>query len=237
MLPFLLLTDTTRSPRAPRILRTSAQFLSALLSSPGAGQWDDFEASNFCKAKAKCRTAVKSPGDHANLVKQELMKRNIILLVDPDANTCAATLDAARTGGFEVRFAQIQRDLSELTEFGLDDIAAIVLDYDPDVHGSATSEMLVQWLPPRPLVFISSNEGPWHPPMLAGAPVKHLTKPVTAARLAHAIETLAAGTCHAESPCCDRWGHLCSSLCHSNAHADRNELVSKARQKTYAGNF
>jgi FixJ family two-component response regulator len=164
------------------------------------------------------------------------MKRNVILLVDADPDTCAATLTAARTAGFDVRFGQIQRDLSEITEFGLDDIAMIVLDYDPDGHGPEIAKALAQWLPPRPLIFISSDGAVRRPRMPAGGAAKHLTKPVTAQQIAHAIQAVAS-TCEAQAPCSDRWGHPCSTLCHSTAHEERDELVFKNSQKTGSGNL
>jgi CheY-like chemotaxis protein len=155
------------------------------------------------------------------------MKRNVILLVDPDPNTRAATLSAAQTAGLDVRFGQIQRDLLEIAEFGLDDIAVIVLDYDPDVHGPAGAEALAQWLPPRPLIFVSSDQVVRRPRMPAGGAAKHLTKPVTSEQLAHAIEAVTSA-CEAQAPCSDRWGHPCSSSRHSCTKADEAKLVSKA---------
>ena len=155
------------------------------------------------------------------------MKPNVILLVDADADTCAATLAAAQTAGLDVRFGQIRRDLSEIAEFGLDDIAVIVLDYDPDTHGSAIGETLAQWQAPRPLIFISSNKMAPPPRMPAGRAAKHLTKPVTVERLAHAIRSIAR-PCEAQTPCSDRWGHPCSNSRHSCANVDKVKPISKA---------
>lgn len=137
------------------------------------------------------------------------MNSNVVLLVDADADTCALTLDAAKTLGLEVRFAQIERDLSELTQISLDDVAVVVLDYDPDVHGLAIGELLEHWQPSRPMILISSEEGLNHSFMLIGVHARHLTKPVTVARLVHAFRALLdAETIHSMS--CDRWGHPCS---------------------------
>lgn len=134
------------------------------------------------------------------------MKQNVILLIDADADTYAATLSGAQSAGFDVRVGQIQHDLSEMTEFELDDVAAILLDYDPDLHGPTVTEELARWLPPRPLIFISSGEGLHHPLILTGRAARHLSKPVTADQLAHAIETAVKNLeCHCVS--CDRWGH------------------------------
>ena len=132
----------------------------------------------------------------------QVMKRNVILLIDADPDTFAATLTAAHSAGFFVRVAQIQRDLSEITQFEIDDVAAIVLDYDPDVHGSAIAEQLRQCPPPRPLILISSEES-FERPLIFERPTSgHLTKPVTVLQLAHAIEKVL----HHELDC-DRRGY------------------------------
>jgi FixJ family two-component response regulator len=134
------------------------------------------------------------------------MKQNVVLLIDPDADTRASMLTAAEITGFDIRFAQLKRDLSEITEFELDDVAAIVLDYDPDAHGSVIDGELSRWQPRRPLIFISRGEGLHHPLILTGRAARHLTKPVTANQLAHSIEAVVkALECHCVS--CDQWGH------------------------------
>jgi DNA-binding NtrC family response regulator len=134
------------------------------------------------------------------------MRRNVILLVDADVETCAAALTASEAGGFDVRFAKIHRDLYEIAEVGLDDVAAIVFDYDPDVHGPAIVEALERWVPTRPLILVSSAEDLRHPMILAGGTAKHLIKPVSPQRLGDAIsESLHDLECRC--PSCDRWGH------------------------------
>jgi DNA-binding NtrC family response regulator len=134
------------------------------------------------------------------------MKPNVILLIDADVETCAAALTASQAAGFDVRFAKIQRDFSEIADLGLDDVAVTVLDYDPDVHGPAIVETLGRWLPSRPLIFVSSAEDMQHPMVVAGGMMKHVIKPVTAHRLAHAIKT-ATHDADCRCPSCDRWGH------------------------------
>jgi DNA-binding response OmpR family regulator len=130
------------------------------------------------------------------------MKRNVILLVDGDVDTYTATLTAAQTAGFDIRVAQIQRDLTEISDFELDDVAAIVVDYDPDVHGPAIAEELSQWLPQRPLIFISSEYE--HALMFEGTAARHLTKPVSAARIVHALDSILD---QHPAASCDYWGH------------------------------
>ena len=134
------------------------------------------------------------------------MNRNVILLVDADAESCAATEAAA---GLDVRFAQIRRDLSEITGSDMDDVAVIVLDFDLDVHGPSLSAMLQDWQPPRPVILISSAESTPHPLMLLCGRAKHLSKPVSVERLSQKIKALVlASQTHFDY--CDRWGHPCS---------------------------
>lgn len=130
------------------------------------------------------------------------MKPNIILLIDADADTHTAALSAAQTIGLEIRTSKIKRGLMEITESELDDVAAIVLDYDQRVHGPAIADELSRWLPPRPLIFISSEYE--HALMFEGTATRHLTKPVTAAHVVHALDAVLN---HEPAVRCDRWGH------------------------------
>ena len=134
------------------------------------------------------------------------MKPNVILLVDADPDTFAATLTAAQSAGLDVRVAELERDLSEITALELDDVAAIILDYDPELHGALIAEKLSRWQPLRPLIFISTGKDLHHPLILTGRAARHLTKPVTADQVAHAIEAVMKNLeCHCMS--CDQWGH------------------------------
>ena len=134
------------------------------------------------------------------------MKRNVILLIDADVETSAAAIIASEDANFDIRFAKIDRDFAEIVKLGLDDIAAVVLDYDPAAHDPANVEILERWLPARPLIFVSRSEDRRHPLVMAGRSTKHLIKPITAHRLAHAIATiLHEPDCRCLS--CDQWGH------------------------------
>jgi hypothetical protein len=134
------------------------------------------------------------------------MKRNVILLIDADVDTSAAAITASEDANFDVRFAKIDRDFPKIVTLRLEDIAAVVLDYDPHVHDPASVEILERWLPARPLIFVSKSEDLRHPLVLAGGTTKHLIKPVTGHSLAHAIATiLHQPDCRCLS--CDQWGH------------------------------
>ena len=134
------------------------------------------------------------------------MKPNVILLIDADTETCAAALGASEAVGFDVRYLKLHHDFSEIADLGLDDVAAIVLDYDPDVHDPAIVETLKRWVPNRPLILVSSAEDLRHPMVVAGVKAEQLIKPVTAQRL---VQTIRAVVHHPDCRCpsCDRWGH------------------------------
>jgi len=150
------------------------------------------------------------------------MKRNVILLIDADVETSAAAITASENANFDIRFAKIDRDFSEIVKLGLDDIAAVVLDYDPAAHGSANAEILERWLPARPLIFVSRSEDLRRPLLVTGGTTRHLVKPVTAHRLAHTIATIVhKPECRCLS--CDQWGHP------KTEHVNEYEPVPAAR--------
>lgn len=132
------------------------------------------------------------------------MDRNTILLVDGDTDTYTAALSAAQILGLEVRGGQIRHDLSEFTEYELDDVAAIILDYDPHVHGGEISEELSHWDSPRPLIFITNGCADQRPLLREGPAIQHLTKPVNAVRLVRVLDDMLE---HPVGVSCDRWGH------------------------------
>src|SRR5438128_1521859 len=136
-----------------------------------------------------------------------IMKRNVVLLIDADADTASATLEAASFAELDVRFARTSRDLFQMIEAKLADIAVIVLDVDPGVHGMAVLEALDAWGPAPPVIVISSlEESRVRPVALAHGAAECFGKPVSIQRLKTAIEKFSRAT--APQSCrCDRWGH------------------------------
>jgi len=191
-----------------------------------AGKLIRLRFSNFCKAKANRRTVRKSSPFYVAHKggKGGIMKPNVILLVDADADTCAATLAAARTLRLDIRYAQVACDLSEITECGLDDIAVIVLDVDPDVHWATIAEMLQDWRPPRPVILISSVEDAPHSVRRPSREARYISKPVSIERLTEEIAALARSP-QLHPSCCDRWGHPFESCENSCASIPEEEGV------------
>jgi hypothetical protein len=73
--------------------------------------------------------------------KGAVMERNFLLLIDADADTASAVMEAAAGTHLDLRFARTSNDAFHLFDGGLDDVAVIVLDVDPGGarHGGAGS--------------------------------------------------------------------------------------------------
>jgi len=200
----LLQGETFRHEPATQLLAKGRHFLRWRGHGISVPEVDCYASAIFAKQKA----IAAQRENHLRFkfrLKEAVMEANVILLVDADADTCAATLAAARSAKLDVRYAQVTRNLSEITEYGLDDIALIVLDFDPDARGAAISETLREWSPPRPIILVSSVDAQQSMMLLQGA-AKYLSKTVSIERLTKAIEALAHPS-QVDPSDCDRWGH------------------------------
>ena len=120
------------------------------------------------------------------------MKRNVVLLIDADADLTGTVAEAASPRNLDVRFARSSRALFQLIQNGLADVALIVLDVDPGVHGMAVLEALDAWSPAPPVIVISSlEEAHLHPVAIAHGAQECLGKPVSIERLKTAIAKFA----------------------------------------------
>jgi DNA-binding response OmpR family regulator len=154
-----------------------------------------------------------------------IMKRNVVLLIDADGDTSGAALEAARIAGLDVRFARTSRELFAMSQSGLEDVAAIVLDVDPGVHGMAVLEALDGWRPGPPVIVISSlEESHLRPVALAHGARDCFGKSVSIQRLKTAIAELVrsrgARVCR-----CDAWGHPCKDCIKHPSSSNRQELA------------
>lgn len=150
------------------------------------------------------------------------MKRDLVLLIDADADTYAATFEAARMAGLDVRYEQTWRHLLKGTESRLHDIAVIVLDVDAGTYGTTMLQALDAWDPRRPMILISSLVGTrFHPVARASGTVEYLSKPVSIERLKAAIEKFAQtpGVHRCRS---DEWGRLCEGCDRSRGKVEKD---------------
>ncbi|HEV2047362.1 MAG TPA: response regulator [Chthoniobacterales bacterium] len=137
------------------------------------------------------------------------MKRNFLLLIDADADTASAVMEAAAETHLDLRFARTSKDAFHLFDGGLDDVAVVVLDVDPGVHGMAVLEALDAWDPAPPVIVISSlEEAHLAPVTRAHGAQECFGKPVSIERLKTAIAKLARPP-EARVHQCDRWDHPC----------------------------
>lgn len=153
-----------------------------------------------------------------------IMKRSVVLLIDGDADTAGAVMQAAAETDLDFRFARTSKDAFHLFDGGLDDVAVIVLDVDPGVHGMAVLEALNVWGPAPPVIVISSlEEAHLEPVALAHGAQECFGKPVSIERLKTAIAKLAqppeVGACR-----CDRWGHPCTGCTEHHPATKKREL-------------
>src|SRR2546423_15468850 len=119
------------------------------------------------------------------------MKRDVILVVDADADTASLVGSVAALTNLDLRFARTSRDLFQMIEAKFDDIAVIVLDVDPGVHGMAVLEALDPWGPAPPVIVVSSlEESHLCSVALAHGAAECFGKPASIQRLKTAIEKL-----------------------------------------------
>jgi DNA-binding response OmpR family regulator len=158
------------------------------------------------------------------------MKRNVVLLIDGDADTAGAVMEATAETDLDVRFARTSKDAFHLFAGGLDDVAIIVLDVDPGVHGMAVVEALNTWRPVLPLIVVSSlEEAHLKPVAVAHGAQACFGKPVSAARLKTAMVRLAQRPT-ARASRCDQWGHSCAD-CIEPQRPDPREIKFLAEAK------
>ena len=158
------------------------------------------------------------------------MKRDVVLLIDADVDTASVVGSAATLINFDVRFARTARSLFQLIQNGLADVAVIVLDVDPGVHGMAALEALDAWGPAPPVIVLSSlEEAHLHPVATAHGAKDCLGKPVSLARLKTALAKCV-GVPEAPGCRCDVWGHPCDG-CIRHRTAPNERALAFAGEK------
>jgi DNA-binding response OmpR family regulator len=138
------------------------------------------------------------------------MKKDVVLLIDADADTAATVATAASLAHCDVRLARTSRDLFQLCHNGFEDVASIVVDVDPGVHGMAVLEALDGMENVPPVIVVSSLEESYLEPVArAHGACTSLGKPLCTARLKRLLEQNRATAPQESACCCDAWGHPC----------------------------
>ena len=139
------------------------------------------------------------------------MKRNVVLVLDADADTAGVVALAASSGNYDLRFAQTSKDFFHFCSDDFENVAAIVLDVDPGVHGMAILEALDACENTPPVIVVSALEEHRLAPVVQrhGA-VVCLGKPLSFTQLGRALHQAVE---RATAPRCDLWGHVTNCTC------------------------
>jgi FixJ family two-component response regulator len=159
--------------------------------------------------------------------KEKFMKRSVVLVLDADADTAHAVAIAATGVNCDVRFVRTSKEFFQFCQEDFENVAAIVLDVDPGIHGMAILEALDACENTPPIIVVSALEE--H--RLSSVVQQHgaiacVGKPLSFMRLGHAVEealTIAA----AAAPRCDAWGHINASGCTCTKTNALPELVQR----------
>ena len=117
-----------------------------------------FGPGNICKEKAKPGGARFLRRLYAEAQKEEFMKRNIILVLDADADTARAVASAAADVNCDIRFVRTSKDFFHFCHEDFENVSAIILDVDPGVHGMAILEALDACENTPPIIVVSALE-------------------------------------------------------------------------------
>ncbi len=133
------------------------------------------------------------------------MKKNIILLVDADADVASVVLEMASQIGHSVRLAKTSRDAFKVLKNEIDDVDIAIIDVDPGAHGMALLEAICGREERPPVVVLTALEEIYMEPIAErhGA-AACLGKPVSIERLKSTISQIP----RRRPVVSDAWGHL-----------------------------
>lgn len=158
------------------------------------------------------------------------MKRDILLLVDADADNADVVWPVATLNRLRVRLVRTSYDFFQLIENGLTDVAIIVLDVDPGVHGMAVLEALDACDLTAPVIILSSlEEALLHPVAIAHGAKECFGKPVLTQRLRTAIGKFARAP-EAQGRRCDAGGHPCEGCTERRRVPNESEAAFFAKE-------
>ena len=139
------------------------------------------------------------------------MKRNVVLVLDADADTARAVASAATTRNCDLRFVQTSKEFFHFCREDFENVIAIILEIDPGMHGMAILEASDVCENTPPIVVVSALEEHCLGPVVQrhGA-MACLGKPLSFTRLARALDQAMES---AVAPRCDLWGHPIDCIC------------------------
>jgi FixJ family two-component response regulator len=139
------------------------------------------------------------------------MKRNVVLVLDADADTARAVASAATTRNCDLRFVQTSKEFFHFCREDFENVIAIILEIDSGVHGMAILEASDVCENTPPIVVVSALEEHCLGPVVQrhGA-IACLGKPLSFTQLGRALDQAVE---RATAPRCDLWGHVTNCSC------------------------
>lgn len=139
------------------------------------------------------------------------MKRNVVLVLDADADTARAVASAATTRNCDLRFVQTSKEFFHFCREDFENVIAIILEIDPGMHGMAILEASDVCENTPPIVVVSALEEHCLGPVVQrhGA-IACLGKPLSFTQLGRALDQAVE---RATALRCDLWGHVTNCSC------------------------
>jgi FixJ family two-component response regulator len=139
------------------------------------------------------------------------MKRNVVLVLDAEADTARAVASAASTRNCDLRFVQTSKEFFHFCREDFENVIAIILEIDPGMHGMAILEASDVCENTPPIVVVSALEEHCLGPVVQrhGA-IACLGKPLSFTQLGRALDQAVE---RAAAPRCDLWGHVTNCSC------------------------
>ena len=139
------------------------------------------------------------------------MKRNVVLVLDADADTARAVASAATTRNCDLRFVQTSKEFFHFCREDFENVIAIILEIDPGMQGMAILEASDVCENTPPIVVVSALEEHCLGPVVQrhGA-IACLGKPLSFTQLGRALDQAVE---RATAPRCDLWGHVTNCSC------------------------
>ena len=139
------------------------------------------------------------------------MKRNVVLVLDADADTARAVASAATTRNCDLRLVQTSKEFFHFCREDFENVIAIILEIDPGMHGMAILEASDVCENSPPIIVVSAlEEHRLGPVVQRHGAIACLGKPLSFTQLGRALDQAVE---RATAPRCDLWGHVTNCSC------------------------
>ena len=140
------------------------------------------------------------------------MKRNVVLVLDADADTARAVVSAATARNCDLRFVQTSKEFFHFCREDFENVIAIILEIDPGIRMEWRSwrpRTCAKTLPPIVVVSALEEHSLGRFVQRHGA-IACLGKPLSFTQLGRALDQAVE---RATAPRCDLWGHVTNCSC------------------------